>query len=74
MEINIQEMDFESAFESLQENVAKIEGEELTLDESLKLFKRGQALAKHCAELLEEAELEVRTLTLDSNQTIENQE
>ncbi len=74
MENNIQEMNFENAFELLQENVAKLEGEELTLEESLKLFKRGQALAKRCAELLEEAELQVRTLTMDETQPMESQE
>lgn len=72
MEENIQEMNFETAFTALQENVAKLEGEELTLEESLKLFKRGQALAKRCAELLEEAELQVRTLSMDATQPIDN--
>lgn len=74
MEENIQEMNFETAFKALQENVTKLEGEELTLEESLKLYKRGQALARRCAELLEEAELQVRTLSMDTTQPIDNQE
>ena len=74
MEENIQEMNFEKAFTELQENVAKLEGEELTLEESLKLYKRGQDLAKRCAALLEEAELQVRTLAMESTQPIEPQE
>lgn len=74
MEENIQEMNFESAFTALQKNVAKLEGEELTLEESLKLYKRGQALAMRCADLLEEAELQVRTLSMDATQPIENKE
>jgi len=74
MEENIQEMNFETAFTALQENVAKLEGEELTLEESLRFYKRGQALAKRCAELLEEAELQIRTLSMDATQPIENQE
>jgi exodeoxyribonuclease VII small subunit len=74
MEENIQEMNFETAFTALQENVAKLEGDELTLEESLTLYKRGQALAKRCAKLLEQAELEVRTLSMDATQPIENQE
>lgn len=72
MEENIQEMNFETAFTALQENVAKLEGEELTLEESLQLYRRGQALAKRCAELLEEAELQVRTLSMDATQPIDN--
>lgn len=71
MEEKIQEMNFETAFKALQENVDKLEGEELTLEESLELYKRGQALAKRCAELLEEAELQVRTLTMDTTQPME---
>lgn len=60
---DIQKMDFETAFEALQENVTRLEGEELLLEEALSLYKRGQALAKRCAELLEKAELRVRTLS-----------
>ena len=74
MEEKIQEMNFETAFTALQENVAKLEGEELTLEASLKLYKRGQELAKRCAELLEEAELQVRTLTMDTTQPMEPQD
>jgi len=74
MEENIQEMKFETAFSALQENVSKLEGEELTLEESLELYKHGQALATRCAELLEEAELQLRTLSMDATQPIENQD
>lgn len=74
MEENIQVMNFETAFTALQENVAKLESDELTLEESLKLYKRGQALARRCAELLEEAELQVSTLSMDATQPVENQD
>jgi exodeoxyribonuclease VII small subunit len=67
-------MNFETAFTALQENVAKLESDELTLEESLKLYKRGQALARRCAELLEEAELQVSTLSMDATQPVENQD
>jgi exodeoxyribonuclease VII small subunit len=63
---DIQSMDFETAFNTLQDNVAQLEKEDLSLDDSLLLFERGQALAKHCAALLEQAELKVRTLTMDA--------
>lgn len=64
---DIQLMDFETAFNALQDNVAQLEKEDLSLDDSLLLFERGQALAKHCAALLEQAELKVRTLTMDAS-------
>ena len=60
---DIQEMDFETAFTALQANVAQLENEDLPLEKALALFERGQALAKRCAVLLEEAELKVRTLS-----------
>ncbi|MFA7408019.1 MAG: exodeoxyribonuclease VII small subunit [Anaerolineaceae bacterium] len=68
---DIHAMDFETAFNALQENVSKLEGEDLPLEHALALFERGQALAKRCAALLEEAELKVRTLTVDSEEETE---
>jgi len=60
---NIPQMDFESAFNALQENVSRLENEDLSLEESLALFEKGQELANHCAGLLETAELKVRQLS-----------
>lgn len=64
----ILKMDFETAFSALQENVVKMENEDLPLEESLELFERGQALAKRCEQLLEAAELKIRTLSMDPSQ------
>lgn len=61
----ISEMDFETAFTALQENVDQLEGQELHLEKALSLYELGQLLASRCAVLLEEAELKVRTLSLD---------
>ena len=63
----IQEMDFETAFAALQENVAQLEKEELPLEKALSLYEAGQHLAKRCATLLEEAELRVRTLSMNAS-------
>ena len=59
----IKSMDFETAFKALQANVNQLENEDLPLETSLALFERGQQLAKHCAELLETAELQVQHLS-----------
>ena len=69
---NIQEMDFETAFSALQENVATLENEELPLEQALALFERGQQLANRCAVLLEAAELRLRQLSMDNSSS--NQE
>ena len=71
---DVQKMDFETAFTALQENVAKLECEELSLSDSLALYQRGQVLAKHCADLLEKAELQVHILAADSEQAAEIEE
>ena len=62
----IQTMDFETAFTALQENVDQLESEDLPLEKALQRFERGQALAKRCADLLEQAELKVRKLSVNA--------
>ncbi len=58
----IDEMTYEETFAELQAVVAALEGEGRPLDESIMYYERGQALARHCASLLEKAELKVRQL------------
>ena len=63
MKTNIDELKYEEAFAELEKIVAELEGDFANLDKALQLFERGQALAKHCAALLEKAELKVQELT-----------
>jgi exodeoxyribonuclease VII small subunit len=60
-----EERSFEQAFEELDQLVDMLEAGEKSLEESLALFERGQALAERCTELLENAELRLRQLTPD---------
>lgn len=57
------EITFEQALKELESIIAKLESGELPLDESLKLFERGQLLAAQCSKLLTAAELKVKQLT-----------
>lgn len=59
---NVEEMSFEEAFGELNGLVAALEEEGRPLDEAIALYERGQALARHCAAMLEKAELKVRQL------------
>jgi exodeoxyribonuclease VII small subunit len=61
------EITFEQALKELESIIAQLESGELPLDESLKLFERGQTLAAQCAKLLAAAELKVKQLTLDGD-------
>ncbi|HEY5159307.1 MAG TPA: exodeoxyribonuclease VII small subunit [Anaerolineales bacterium] len=59
----IKGLTYEAAFAELETIVTELETGEKPLEESMLLFERGQALIKHCAEMLEKAELKVQTLT-----------
>lgn len=59
------ELTFEQAFTQLEEIVERLESAELSLDESLALFEKGQSLAALCSRLLETAELKVKQLAAD---------
>ncbi len=60
---SVDEMTYEAAFAELESIVAALESEQKSLDESMSLYERGQALAKRCADLLEQAELKVKQLS-----------
>jgi len=65
-----QELTFEAAFQELEETVQRLEGGELTLDEAIAFFERGQALVRLCDEKLEQAELRVNQLLPDGDQVL----
>jgi len=54
--------EFEHSLDELEQLVTRMEGGELSLDESLKSFERGIGLYRHCQTVLEQAELRVRLL------------
>ena len=54
---------FESNLNRLEEIVKKLEDGSVPLEESMKLFQEGAALAASCNELLDKAELEIVKLT-----------
>jgi exodeoxyribonuclease VII small subunit len=59
----VEQLTYEQAYVELEDVVMALEANPKSLDEATALFERGQALAKHCAELLDKAELRVRQLT-----------
>ncbi len=54
--------DFERALAELESLVEKLEGGDLTLEESLRCFERGIALTRACQQALREAEQKVQIL------------
>ena len=59
----LDQLSYEQAFGELEAIVAAMEADERPLEEVLALLERGQALARHCAELLDQAELKVQQLS-----------
>ncbi len=61
----VEELSYEEALVELEEIVTALEGEQNQLEEAIKLFERGQALASRCGTLLEAAELKVKQVVGD---------
>ncbi len=60
----VEELTYEEALAELEAIVVTLEGDASRnpLEESIKLFERGQALVRRCGELLEAAELSVKQM------------
>lgn len=56
----VEELTYEEALAELEAIVETLEGEQGQLEDAIKLFERGQALASRCGVLLEAAELKVK--------------
>ncbi len=61
--IPVEEMNYEQASSALEQVVLALESQELSLDQAMSLFERGQTLARRCTELLDQADLKVKVLT-----------
>ena len=63
--IPVEDMTYEQALNELESIVNDLETDEHPLEDALALFERGQALARHCSKMLEDAELKVQELSGD---------
>ena len=63
---SVEELNYEEALTELEGVVSALEDEQNPLEESMRLFERGQALAAHCSALLEAAQLKVQKLAGES--------
>jgi exodeoxyribonuclease VII small subunit len=61
----LQALSFEDAFRELEELVQRMEAGNLPLEETLRLFERGNLLARYCQSLLDKAELRVQQIRED---------
>lgn len=62
---------FETSLLKLEKIVARLETEELGLEESLRLFEEGVKISKKCEESLKNAELKVKQLMEDGKTLVD---
>lgn len=62
----LSDLSYEQAFSELEAIVEALESEQKPLDESLKLYERGQLLVQYCAALLDQADLRIQQLNPNS--------
>lgn len=56
------EMSFEDALRALEQVVRRLEGGDATLDESISLYERGEALRAHCQARLDTAQARIEKI------------
>ncbi len=63
-----EDLNFEELMEKLETITNKLEKEQLSLDDSVKLFEEGIELSNKCNSKLEEAEKKISILINDNNE------
>lgn len=59
-------MPFEKALAELEQIVSKLESGNVPLEDSIRIYERGEALKKRCDALLKDAEARVEKIALDA--------
>ena len=63
----VDDLSFEAALEELEAIVRKLEAGEESLDASIALYQRGEALKKHCESRLKAAREKIEQITLGAD-------
>ncbi|MFE1602350.1 exodeoxyribonuclease VII small subunit [Methylobacterium sp. ID0610] len=61
------DLPFETALEELEGIVQRLEQGNVPLDESVAIYERGEALKRHCEQLLQRAEARIQRITLGAD-------
>lgn len=64
---DVEKLTYEQAYEELQAIVNLLDEGRQSLEDTIKLFERGQALAHRCENLLNQAQKKIRLITEDTN-------
>lgn len=66
-EADSNELNLEEAFERLEETVAALEQEDISLEESFQIYKNGMELLKKCNQAIDQVEKKVLILNEDGD-------
>ncbi len=66
-------LDFEKALAELEQQVHRLEGGELSLEEALKAFESGVQLTRQCQQALDQAEQKVSLLLARADGSVDSQ-
>jgi exodeoxyribonuclease VII small subunit len=61
---SIKTLPFEKALAELEEIVRRLERGDVPLEDSIAIYERGEALKKHCEQLLKKAEARIEKITI----------
>ena len=64
---DIVKLPFEAALAELESIVEKLENGAVALEDSIKIYERGEALKAHCDKLLKNAEMRIEKITLGAD-------
>ena len=64
---SVENLSFEDALKALETIVEKLEGGDVELEESIKIYERGAALKAHCLGKLKNAQLKVEQIVLNQD-------
>ena len=64
---DIAKLSFEAALAELEKIVDQLEKGQVGLEDSIKLYERGEALKKHCDTLLKSAEARIEKIALGAD-------
>lgn len=67
-------LSFEAALDELEKIVGQLEKGQVPLEESIRIYERGEALRRHCDTLLKQAEAKIEKITVGSDGTAKGTE
>ncbi len=60
-------LNFEDALKELEDIVSKLEGGQVSLEQSISMYERGEKLKQRCEALLKDAEMRIEKITLSAD-------